>query len=34
MALLENGQIQLDAELDGRFWSADPRGRFSLAVRK
>ena len=31
MALLENGQIQLYAELDGRFWSADPRGRFSLA---
>jgi hypothetical protein len=31
MALLENGQVQLYAELDGRFWSADPRGRFSLA---
>jgi hypothetical protein len=30
MALLENGQIQLYAELDGQFWSADPRGRFTL----
>lgn len=31
MALLENGQIQLYAELDGQFWSADTRGRFTLA---
>ncbi len=30
MALLENGQIQLYAELYGQFWSADPRGRFTL----
>jgi hypothetical protein len=31
MALLENGQIQLYAELDGQFWSADRRGRFAIA---
>jgi hypothetical protein len=31
MALLENGQVQLYAKLDGRFWSADPRGRFTLS---
>lgn len=30
MALLENGQIQLYADLDGKFWSADPRGRFTI----
>jgi hypothetical protein len=31
MALLESGQIRLYAELDGQFWTADPRGRFTIA---
>lgn len=30
MALLESGQIQLYADHDGQFWSADPRGRFTI----
>jgi hypothetical protein len=31
MALLESGQIQFYAELDGQFWTADRRGRFAIA---
>ena len=31
MALLETGQLQLYAELDGQFWLADRRGRFAVA---
>ena len=31
MALLETGQLQLYAELDGQYWLADRRGRFAVA---